>query len=280
MNSNIAEWQRAAAGTSSSTNVVWVSATRLTHIDVQCVCNTHSVQLNDGSKNYFRASMPYKPTKSFNVLPKGSTHFQKYKLDDGRREQTETLKNEMLVFFEQLQNERNDRLFLEHYSSTKIQALFRGFRRRFKMKNCIPRKLNPRTQHQIQEELCYWAQLLNLKPLRGLSLENKSQTSKRFAKIQKAAAMRMQRFFKMLVARTKARKYMNEIRILQFNKAAVQITRFIRRLRQHVIETKAKNMNKANAAITIQCCFRCFKAIRRYYFYFFIIIIKYLFLYY
>ena len=180
----------------SSAITTWVTADRVTGVDIMCISNTHQIDRNNYSKSTsLRASMPYKPTKTFSSLPKGSTHFQRLKLNDSRREQSEVLKNEMVTFFEKLAIERDERKMVEAKSATRIQASFRGFRHRFNLCKCPPHVLPSRTQLQLQDELCNWASLLNLPPIRGLSLENRSQTSKRFAKIRDAAAIRIQRFF-------------------------------------------------------------------------------------
>jgi len=96
------DWRDIPVGCAmQSCSTSWVMPDRLTGVDIMCVSNSsrmddkHSREL----PSPVRASMPYKPTKSFNSLPKGATHFQRFKLDDGRRTQHENLKEEKYLFY-------------------------------------------------------------------------------------------------------------------------------------------------------------------------------------
>ena len=249
--------------TDAATTTVWVTANRTTNVDIMCLCNNQRFGSDALTKSPIRASMPYKPAQSFNILPKGNTHFQKFRLDDGRKEQHVSLYNEMVDFLAKLYKERDYRKALENYSATKIQAIFRGFRRRFHVKQCKPRKLLPKTVIQLQDELCHWAAVLNLAPIKGLSVEHRSKTSRRHAKIQKAAAIRLQRFFDMLKCRKHARRYMSNVRIIRSSRAANNIIKFFKNLKRAVANAKTRNFASVSAAIVMQCCFRCFFARKR-----------------
>lgn len=79
-------------------------------------------------------------------------------------------------------------------------------------------------------------------------------------KIRYAAAFRLQRFFRLLVAKFKAKRRLDIMRVERVNKAAKIITRFIRYIRMRKFSEKLNGIKRVQGALVIQCCARIFLA--------------------
>ena len=125
------------------------------------------------------ATLPYKTTKQQTIKKKvtNETLFQQLIGGENRQRMEKDLKRDKEMFFAQLKQEKWEVEQKRHKSAVKIQALFRGYRKRRNKATYVRRKMRrkPRTQNDMQDELCTLAAKLGLKPIDGLSLEARSK---------------------------------------------------------------------------------------------------------
>lgn len=249
-------------------NLVYAGRTTMT--DIMSVINTTSVFKKDKSQSPekgspFRANLPYKksPSKLGAVLF-ADTQWTKLQLAKTQRERNSRLVMERNYFMNELHLERSDEEWHRHFSVVKIQALFRGFR-------CRPRSLEQREmQHkrmrvfnsveEIRKELVAHARLLRLGAIKGLTLEPQDKESRRLRKIVFAASLRLQRFFKMLRARNKARRRLVERWTEIRNKMARRLVHFFKYVFMVSFTKKAEKVKRGAKAVVIQTQVRSFLA--------------------
>lgn len=261
----------------SLSNTVYTG--RTTNCDIMSVINTTRVQKilkmamsppQQSATDSPNATLPYKKSMAkLGATLTADTPWTKLQLAKVQRERTTQLVRERDNFMVQLMKERCDEEQLQNWCVIKIQATFRGFRRRprtllqHEMRRRKDKRDLPRNSLQgIHEELCSMAKRLRLRTIAGLTLVPKSMQAKRRRKISGAAAMRIQRFFRMLVARRKARAQMADVRLAMKNAMVRIIVRFFKYCFIKSFGMKALNSRKGVSAVFVQNQARAFLARR------------------
>lgn len=240
----------------ATANVTYKAAVRTTLCDIMCTSNT--IGAYHGSKREklksLVATMPYEKSKTINGPIKGATLYQKMRVNDITVRKTEELKRSRDEFVQKMKREKYEKDIFKNIAAAKIQALFRGFRARpKKIDHRKPKKTVILTQSELYDELCAMAAKLDLPPIPGLSLEARSKASKRKRKIETAATFRIQRFFKMLVARRKARARLDLRRIEIVDDAARRITKFFRFIKNREALKRYEQKKKGRLLLMLQC---------------------------
>lgn len=101
----------------------------------------------------------------------------------------------------------------ERIAAIRIQGLFRGYHSRPKIPGNVLTKKKPviLTPRQLRTFLCDLTSLLNLKPIKGLTLKMREKSSRQQFRVDNASAFRIQAFFKMILARKLAKLRMIDI---------------------------------------------------------------------
>lgn len=178
----------------------YVPASRSTHADLLCTTTTHrasSIPLPAPKLSGLSVTLPYKKTiKIIGNVEKGSTNFQKLKFAEAKVQNNLLLKAERDEYLNRLLNDRLEKEDREYKAAVVIQRHFRGFRKRPKPKRYLrPEKKIPIILlSKLQDELCSLQQTLSLKVIPGLTLEPRGKASRRRAKIEYAASMRIVKF--------------------------------------------------------------------------------------
>lgn len=251
-----------------TTTVYYKSAVRTTLSDIMCTTNSATAYLpakRDKLKALV-ATMPYERSKSITGPLKGATLFQKMKVNDITLKKTEELRRSRDEFVQKVKREKFELDKIKSRCATKIQAVFRGFRVRPR-KEKRPLKVKEvvvLSQSEIHEELCVMAAKLQFPPIPGLNLEAKSKASKRRRKIEAAATFRIQRFFKMLLARKRARDRLREKREEKKNIAAGYITRFFRFAKVKKAASRREEIKKSLLIVKLQCSERVHQSHAKY----------------
>mmetsp|Transcript_2739 Transcript_2739/g.2729 ORF Transcript_2739/g.2729 Transcript_2739/m.2729 type:complete len:316 (-) Transcript_2739:16-963(-) len=255
-----------------------VSVSRTTGSDVMCIINTSKpTTLTSFDQPRHRtlkpiATLPYKsPTKL--RLPEGDTEYMALKNVEAKEKYNIEFKRERDIFFQKLENERTEKSLRERFYIVKIQAVVRGFlvRPRTKVKRksqpIIPIRhvggTIPDEVQKLQNELCSYAQSLGLKPIPGLSLEARSKHNKRKNQIEYAASLRIQSFFRMILALLKVRKAAQNARIRLHHNSALKLQKFFRYILREALKRKKQNIQREKAVLKIQTRFRIFCDWRR-----------------
>lgn len=240
-------------------NVTYKSAVRTTLCDIMCTSNTieaYQSSKREKLKNLV-ATMPYEKSKTLNGPVKGATLVQKLKVQSITARKTEELKRQRDEFVSQMKREKYDKDKLKNKAATKIQAAFRGFRnRRKKISSRKPKPPVVLSQSEIYDELCAMASKLELPPIPGLSLEARSRASRRKRKIENVATCRIQIFFKMLVAKKKAKEKLRQRSVENVDRAAIRITKFFNYIKDKNAMNRFLEMKKNMLAIKVQCAER------------------------
>ena len=169
-------------------NARFIPAVRTTLCDIICTVSTSihfGVPKPPDKLRPLMASLPYKGTTTLTSKIKNPTRFQTYSVSESRRQVIDALHKEHDAFMGQLMAEKDEVDFLRNKATTKIQALYRGYKARPGPSTYEPKK-KPKhiySQNQMQDDLCRMASKLNLKPINGLSLEARSKASKRQERI-------------------------------------------------------------------------------------------------
>lgn len=175
-------------------------------------------------------------------------------------------------FFGRLREEKEAKHMVEYESAEMIQAAYRGFRLRGQ-RGLRPETVEvvsqsrrfarqPPSSSDLNNELCKWQTMLELKPIPGLTLAAHGQNVKRQQRFEYAAAIRIQCFFRMIYAKLivmAKRRKMNNRR--QFE-AAVTITKAVEFMVERMRKKQMQEFYKHHAAIQIQNTFRIFAARR------------------
>jgi hypothetical protein len=251
-------------------NPCYVASVRTTLCDIMCTVNAsllfHTPKTPENLKA-ITAVFPYNETKQQNIKKKvpNETLFQKLINGENKERLIKELKRDRALFFSQLHQEKVEVEAKRNKAAVKIQALFRGYRKRKGPIKYVPAKKKKRvqTQNDMQDELCTLAATLGLKPIDGLSLEARSKSSKRKEKIMNAAAFRLQRFFGMILQRALAQKRLADRRCEILNQAARIVTRAVRYVKVKKFVKRCENVKRQQMATKIQCRTRIFHARER-----------------
>eukprot|EP00597_Dinobryon_sp_UTEXLB2267_P010545 CAMPEP_0170100816 /NCGR_PEP_ID=MMETSP0020_2-20130122/1879_1 /TAXON_ID=98059 /ORGANISM="Dinobryon sp., Strain UTEXLB2267" /LENGTH=2204 /DNA_ID=CAMNT_0010323775 /DNA_START=142 /DNA_END=6754 /DNA_ORIENTATION=- len=199
--------------------------------------------------------MPYERSKTLNGPIKGATLFQKMRVNDITLRKTEELKRNRDEFIRQIKREKFEKDRLKFRAATKIQAAFRGFRARPKKPNSFRKQkaIVVLSQSELYDELCVMAAKLDLSPIPGLNLEARSRASKRKRRIETVAIFRIQNFFKMLVAKKKAKATLRLKSIENVEKAARKLTKFFRYIKTKNFVNRCEEIKKSRLILKLQC---------------------------
>jgi hypothetical protein len=209
------------------------------------------------------ASLPYAKAPP---LSHTTTRYQKMKISELKSRKIDQLKRDREFYFHQLAMERLETNMVRNKAAVKIQSLFRGYRKRHGIASYVRhrKRIVIMSQNAMQDELCKMALFLSLTPISGLSLEARSKTSRRKNRIENAAAFRLQRFFRMLFARSMARKRLLVRRVEIVEKSAKTITRAIRYIKTKNFVKQCDVIKKNRSALKMQMRFRIFAARMKY----------------
>ena len=254
----------------------FVATSRTTVCDIMCTTNTEIARHSKSEKKGFK-SLPYSPVVKFPYQPdirivsgsRGKTNVDKYILAGHQSKRNEKLKRERVEFFKKVQEEKNNKLKLERDCVIRIQACYRGYRvrrptsYRKKEKKCANMK-STRNFNELQEELCTLAEGLDLKPIPGLSLENRGKKSRRRARLELAAAIRIQSFVRMSLAVLSTTRQLERIRRTRMERAAAVLQRFFKWVRKQTAIAILEAQAEERAIVKIQTRIRIYAAKNRY----------------
>lgn len=188
-----------------------------------------------------------------------STPAQRLKIVQNHAKRNEFMKTEREIFYmkRSIEIERINRD--KHFAAVLIQSCYRGYLSR-KTPNSlvISRRKHVESSHlklndvDIKEELCKLANALGLRPIRGLTLESNKIYSRRRNKMRKVSSCKLVRFFRMIVARKKARRIMDDIKISRKHAAATIIQRFARYVKVKRITINMQRQRDRESATIIQ----------------------------
>ena len=190
----------------------------------------------------------------------GKTRFEKLIGIDFHYQRCKTLIEERDNYFLELYAEKQAKDDMDHYSATLIQAAFRGWitrPRRGHFARTPPRSpgLKFRTwkfaPHEIADELCEHAEKLKLSKITGMTLEPRNKASKRKIAMQKAALRRIVILFRMVVARTRAKRIVAIKKQEKNDKLSKRVSRFFRWIFAKSFTRKAMAHKKNKCATVI-----------------------------
>ena len=245
---------------------------RTTLCDIMCTTTTNEEcieGIGDRKTKFSKTlnvALPYRKTSSFEEMFDAKTPLQQIKLVEAKVKRNKMLQEEKEEFLRKTQMDRQQKETRERLAATLIQAIFRGYRRRPKdpLKRRKPRGPVVLRRHELREFLTDLTTRLGLKPIRGLTLVGKYKNTKRENMMRNAAAFVLQRFMKMNHEKSKARKFMQRLRLAKAVRVKWIIYRFSKRSVRMLKEfRKLKDLQKASA-IVIQTQMRAFLARRRY----------------
>ena len=248
-------------------HVTW----RTTVCDIVCTINSEKIKQDVPLPKKFKnvlgitATMPY--TKEFRladtVIEKDPTPFQKLKFRGHRKALNDELKRERLEFMDQIQTDKVRKMAVEYRAAQIIQSLFRGYRKRpFKESRPIyeMRRYRPvqPSRKEIQIELSTLAHQISLPPIRGLTLASpvKVKRSKRYGELESAAAIRLQCFGRMIIAKRRVKSKKTLKRFEDVASAIQVICKFMKFAYKVGQEEREKQIGRAKAAKVIQNMYR------------------------
>ena len=251
-----------------------------TQCDVLCTTNTVINWVMEPIEPRLKDTMGVLPfrhrrTNRLTKITKGETPWQKYKMTGARLGRNEEMVEERDLYMENLSRERSDKDFVKFIMACRIQALYRGVMSRFKKLKGDNRRLKPMSYEprkkpkfvvqpaKIQDELCELASLLNLAPIPGLNLVSRTKAGKRLKKIQLAGSLRLQKFFRWIVAVKRARKVMEEKRVMRVFNAARIVARFFKSLKLRTFAYRSRIEKQRRAVTKIQSMVRIWGAHKR-----------------
>lgn len=236
----------------NQTHPLYSPAMRTTGCDIMCLTNTSIVAntlSSTGSLKSSTATIPYEKLKRV-VGNKfhGSTPMQQLRASEVKLKRNNELKAERNSYFAQIRKEEQGRK-----TSTQVPEV--------DTKDEPIQEKHMKISHtDIYEELCNLQSQISLKPVPGLSLESKGKHSKRKAKMEAAAARRLQLFFKMIVSRHSARLYMSAYANHLRHVSARAVVKFFRLVKLKALTKNLERTRRATCVVKIQCCVRKFLA--------------------
>lgn len=225
------------------------------------MCTTNTAKPYDlrplrGAKK--KAHLPYTQPDVLPAFSSGATDMQLLVNSGAKYKRCVELKRERDEFMQSLHGGRDDTARLDNYAATRIQARFRGYRRRrggIDLEKILKnRQDNPRltSSKEIREELTEWAGKIGLKPVPGLSLESIIKKSLHQKKLEAHAATRLKGFLRVAVACSRVRRRRAELLEVRKFDAATTIQRFFKYI---VFQTKLEGivaLLKRKGAVQIQ----------------------------
>lgn len=253
---------------------------RTTTCDVMCLTNTYYEKKTDSSVKVSKttdkilAALPYANMDTLNKILNGNTDFTLYRTTEIKERKGLELKLERQQYLQRIQAEKQALEKKQIQSAILIQAIFRGFRIR-NQKHPVQRVDGKRQFKWIKihvpefevtsfhNELCDYANALGLKPIHGLTLESYESQNRRLQKIEFAATLRLQCFFRMSCCLIKAKKRLNEARSRKREEAVRTIQNFARWILKKTKQQQDIENQKSIAVVKMQTRFRMFLAQKR-----------------
>lgn len=247
-----------------------VLTTRTTICDLMSITNTNKmipmiIDKPKSRKMKAYATLPYNESVR-PPLPQGDTFLSKFHSVEIKKAKSDELKEERRIFLQKLEIERVQKKRQESKAAIKIQAIIREFlvrprpERIRKLSYPTIKLFSPSSDEVrlLQDELCSYAVKLGLKPIPGLSLEARSKHNKRKNQIEYAASLRIQSFFRMVLAILKVRKAAQNARIRLHHNSATRLQKFFRYVLWLIRKCKKRDESRELAAILIQTRYRMF----------------------
>ena len=252
-----------------TTPTVYMASCRTTLVDVMTTLNTAS-HAKGAKPEIFKGK-----TSDTATLPQrmeqlslkseqspgrgGKTRFEQLKSLDAHYSRCQGLLNERDDYFLALYAEKQAKEDMMHYCATLIQARFRGFNARPRMgyRWAPPRSpgLKFRTwkfaPNEIADELCDLAARIKMPRIPGLTLEPRGKASKRQRNIELAARRQLVLFFKMIRARSIARRYVAQVKSQRNDLMQKRIIRLFRMIFAKSFTSKAMAVKKGKCATKI-----------------------------
>ena len=252
-----------------TTPTVYMASCRTTLVDVMTTLNTAS-HVKGAKPEIFKGK-----TSDTATLPQrmeqlslkseqspgrgGKTRFEQLKSLDAHYSRCQGLLNERDDYFLALYAEKQAKEDMMHYCATLIQARFRGFNARPRMgyRWAPPRSPGLKfrtwkfTPNEIADELCALAARIQMPRIPGLTLEPRGKASKRQRNIELAARRQLVLFFKMIRARSIARRYVAEVKSQRNDLMQKRIIRLFRMIFAKSFTSKAMAVKKGKCATKI-----------------------------
>lgn len=194
-----------------------------------------------------------------------SYYHQGLKNNETKKNRNKLLKLEREEYMKKTAFDRTAKKRKENMGAMKMQSLYRGYRSRPKIPGNRRKAKGPiiLTQEELHAFLCDLTSKLNFSYIKGLTLKIKSKSSRQQQKIENAASFRIQKFFKMLVAKKKAKLYMAKQKVEKVPEATKIVNRAMAKFSSKITERKKIEMRRNKCCIKIQTRIRMFHARRR-----------------
>ena len=208
-----------------------------------------------------------KPVK--NEVSKNLSMVQKLKVTETRKKNNDLLKKQQEIFYEDLIKTKQQAEHEKWKAIVKIQSQFRGYTLRSKNyyiylnSNFFTKRLQKQSniennnkiiieKDKMVDWLCQYSKKLGLKPIKGLTLESRSYSNSKFKKLAHISALKITGFFRMLLAKKKARITIKALVLEKQNRAAMKIQKFAKFV---ILKRMNRNMHMHRAtesAIVVQ----------------------------
>ena len=180
-----------------------------------------------------------------------------------RKTKNEEFRLERFTFLRKAQAVEESKKKREILAATRIQALYRGYYSRPNIhRNKRRKKIIIMNSYQMKAFLCTLTKKLKFKHIPGLTLKMKATGSRQKIRIENAASYIIQRFFKMIVARKKAREIMTTEKSCRSRRATYVLTKFLVAYVSAIKFGHVLKKKKRTACILIQTRMRIFLARR------------------
>jgi hypothetical protein len=259
---------RVREGLEQSTASISVSG-RTTICDLMVVTTT-SVEFNEPSiqrKKFSKSlnvALPYKKTHSIEEISLHNvTPFQEMRNAETIKERNILLKIERDEFMGKTMKDRLIKKKREAIAATNIQASFRGYCSRPRiLYRRRPKGPTILTVEEYRALLCELTSKLNLSHIPGLTLKMKTKSSRQKQRVENAAAFGIQTFFKMLVEKRRAKKFIFKKQRQKYFASLHVLRRIIRKFIDMCRISKIIRRKRDLVSIKIQARIRMFLARR------------------
>lgn len=237
----------------------FVASSRTTICDIMCVSNTDKERTYKTPQRNGRSLFAKLPGQSESPTKvKSKTLVDKYRYATNQEKRNASLKAERDEFFRKVEKDKLETMKKEA-SVIKIQAGIRGYLIRrpvsYVKKVHLPQSAI-QFMHEIQDDLCAWADAIDLKPIVGLSLESKGKKSRRREKIEHAASLKIQSIIRMYLAVLRVERVYLAKKLNKRDKAAITLQKFFKWVMKKVADTIRETALRQAAVLRIQTCYR------------------------
>lgn len=244
----------------SLSSMSFVTSSRTTICDIMCISNTEKERIYKTPQRNGRSLFAKLPGQSDSpVKVKGKTLVDKYRYATNQQKRNSSLKAEKDAFFRKIEQDKIELSRKKEISVIKIQASIRGYLKR-RPTSYVHKTRQPQSAmqftHDIQEDLCAWADAIDLKPIVGLSLESKGKKSRRREKIEFAAVLKIQSILRMFLAVLRVERIFLAKKHKRRDKAAAILQKFFKWVMKKVADTIRETALRQAAALKIQYSYR------------------------